>query len=335
MTDKFSRPLRDLRISVIDRCNFRCPYCMPSDKYGKNHQFMPKKDWLSAGEIKRIAQLFMQLGVEKVRLTGGEPLLRKDILDIVSNLSSLPNLNDLALTTNGSFLADKAKDLKALGLDRITISLDSIDKGIFREMSGGKGNLDNVLNGIEVARKVGLGPIKLNVVIQKEVNDSSVLDLLDYFRGTGVIVRFIEFMDVGTLNNWKLDHVVSSADLLEIISRKWKLVPVKKNYFGEVARRYSYQDGQGEIGFISSVSKPFCGDCNRARISADGTIYTCLFASKGMNIRNFMRSGSTDNDLMNILQKQWRERVDRYSELRKDVVKKKKLSRIEMYTMGG
>ena len=335
INDKFSRPLRDLRISVIDRCNFRCPYCMPVDTYGENHIFLPKKNWLSSGEIKRIAQIFTQLGVEKIRLTGGEPLLRKDIFEIISNLNSLSNLNDFALTINGSLLAVRAKDLKKAGLKRITVSLDSIDEKIFKKMSGGKGSLDSVLHGISTAKKVGLGPIKLNVVIQKGLNDHRVLDLLDYYRGTGIIVRFIEYMDVGTLNNWKQDQVVSSSELLKNISKKWNLIPIENNYIGEVASRYSYEDGQGEIGFISSVTKPFCGDCNRARISADGSIYTCLFSSKGMNIRSLMRGGASDNDLMNVCQNIWRSRTDRYSELRKSNTKKNKPSRVEMYTMGG
>ena len=335
VTDALSRPLRDLRISVIDRCNYRCPYCMPAEIYGDDHEFMPRHHWLTAGELKRIAGLFMQLGVTKLRLTGGEPLLRRDIVDIVGKLSSLPGLEDLALTTNGTLLADKAKDLKAAGLRRVTVSVDSLDEAVFREMSGGRGDIQNVLDGISVAQSAGLNPIKLNVVVQKGKNDETVMDLLDHFRGSGLILRFIEYMDVGTLNGWRLDEVVSSKELVEKISARWKLVPLERNYRGEVAQRYAFEDGKGEIGFISSVSEPFCGACHRARLSADGTIYTCLFASEGVNLRGPLRGGISDADLVGLLQNVWRQRTDRYSELRGESTKTSPESRIEMYRMGG
>ena len=333
--DTWHRPLRDLRISVIDRCNYRCPYCMPDEVYGDGYEFLPRRHWLTPGEIKRVAGLFMQLGVTKLRVTGGEPLLRKDIVEIVSGLKELPGL-DLALTTNGALLAGLAGELKAAGLNRITISLDSLDDAVFKQMSGEKGNITNVLEGIEAARIVGLSPIKLNVVVQKGKNDHTVLDLVDHFRGSGAIVRFIEYMDVGTLNGWRLDEVVTSKVLMEQIDERWSLKPVEPNYRGEVAQRYVFEDGQGEIGFISSVSEPFCGDCHRARLSADGTIYTCLFAKQGICVREQLRAGASDADLIGLLQNLWRHRTDRYSEQRgKETTKKVSKSRIEMYRMGG
>ncbi len=335
VTDTLSRPLRDLRISVTDRCNYRCPYCMPADIYGEDYEFLPRQHWLTAGELKRVAGVFMQLGVTKLRLTGGEPLLRRDIVDIVGKLSSLPGLDDLALTTNGTRLAERARDLQAAGLRRVTVSVDSLDETVFRDMSGGRGDIQNVLEGIEAAQKAGLGPIKLNVVIQKGKNDHTVMDLLDFVRGSGLILRFIEYMDVGTLNGWRLDEVVSSKELVEKISARWPLEPLDRNYQGEVARRYAFTDGQGEIGFISSVSEPFCGACHRARLSADGTIYTCLFASEGINLRGPLRGGASDADLVGLLQNIWRRRADRYSELREKNTDESRESRIEMYRIGG
>lgn len=333
--DALSRPLRDLRISVIDRCNYRCPYCMPADIYGADFKFMPRHDWLTAGELKRIAGLFMQLGVTKLRLTGGEPLLRRDIVDIVAKLSSLSGLDDLALTTNGTLLAERASDLKAAGLRRVTVSLDSLDEAVFREMSGGRGDIQSVLDGITAAQSAGLSPIKLNVVVQKGKNDHTVMGLLDHVRGSGLIVRFIEYMDVGTLNGWTLDEVVSSRELVEKISARWPLQPLDRNYLGEVAQRYAFLDGQGEIGFVSSVSEPFCGACHRARLSADGTIYTCLFASEGINLRGPLRGGASDGDLVGLLQNIWRQRTDRYSELRQKNTDATRETRIEMYRIGG
>ena len=334
--DAWGRLLRDLRISVIDRCNYRCPYCMPAEVYGEGYEFLPRPHWLTPGEIKRIAGLFMQLGVKKLRVTGGEPLLRRDIVEIVSALKELRGL-DLALTTNGSLLAERAEGLKAAGLNRITVSLDSLDEAVFKEMSGEKGDVSSVLEGIEAARDVGLSPIKLNVVVQKSKNDHTVLDLVDHFRGSGAIVRFIEYMDVGTLNGWRMDEVVASRTLMQQISDRWPLKPVEPNYRGEVARRYVFEDGQGEVGFISSVSEPFCGDCHRARLSADGTIYTCLFARHGICVRENIRGGASDADLIGLLQNLWRNRTDRYSEERgKDGgAEKTPKSRIEMYRMGG
>jgi cyclic pyranopterin phosphate synthase len=337
--DRLARPLRDLRISVIDRCNYRCPYCMPAELFGENHQFLPRAHWLTAGEIKRIASVFLQLGVKKLRLTGGEPLLRRDIVDIVAGLAELHGAEDLAITTNGSRLAEHAAALKKAGLKRITVSLDSLDPEVFREMNGGRGELDVVLGGIEAARAQGF-PIKLNTVVERGKNDSQVLDLVRRFRGTGVIVRFIEYMDVGTVNGWQPKQVVPSKELLARLREHWALSPVGSNYRGEVAKRYAFDDGQGEIGFISSVSEPFCGDCHRARLSADGTVYTCLFASSGTDLRTALRSGASDTDLVGLLQNVWRNRTDRYSEIRGRLLEHKpegteKPERVEMYRMGG
>ncbi len=333
--DTLGRQLRDLRISVIDRCNYRCPYCMPTEIYGDSFEWLPRQHWLTPGEIKRVAGLFTQLGVNKLRVTGGEPLLRRDIVEIVAALSSIPGIDDLALTTNGTLLAERAASLKAAGLKRITVSLDSMDEQVFRAMSGNRGELQSVLDGIGAAHAAGLSPIKINVVVQKGKNDHTVLDLLDHFRGTGIIVRFIEYMDVGTLNGWSLDEVVTSKQLVDMISSRWALEPLERNYRGEVAQRYRFVDGQGEVGFISSVSEPFCGDCHRARLSADGTVYTCLFSANGTSLREVLRSGASDADIVGLLQNIWRHRKDRYSELRGKETKTVDISKVEMYRMGG
>jgi len=333
--DTLGRVLRDLRISVIDRCNYRCPYCMPADVYGENYAWLPRKHWLTPGEIKRVAGLFTQLGVTKLRITGGEPLLRKDIVEIVAGLSTVPGIEDIALTTNGTLLAERAAQLKEAGLERITISLDSMDEAVFSAMSGQRGELANVLAGIEAARDAGLAPVKINVVVQRGKNDHTVLDLLEHFRGTGAIVRFIEYMDVGTLNGWRLEEVVTSKQLVEMIAARWPLEPLQRNYRGEVAQRYAFADGQGEIGFISSVSEPFCGDCHRGRLSADGTVYTCLFATNGTPLREILRSGASDADIVGLLQNIWRHRGDRYSELRGEATKRMRTAKVEMYRMGG
>jgi cyclic pyranopterin phosphate synthase len=337
--DRLMRPLRDLRISVIDRCNYRCPYCMPAELFGENHQFLPRAHWLTPGEIKRVASVFLQLGVTKLRLTGGEPLLRRDIVEIVAGLAELRGADDLAITTNGSRLAEHAAALKQAGLQRITVSLDSLDAEVFKEMNGGRGDLDVVLRGIEAARAVGF-PIKLNTVVERGKNDHTVLELVERFRGTGVIVRFIEYMDVGTVNGWQPKQVVPSKELLARLRERWPLSPMSSNYRGEVAKRYAFDDGQGEIGFISSVSEPFCGDCHRARLSADGTVYTCLFAASGTELRTPLRAGASDTDLVGLLLYVWRNRTDRYSEIRGRLLEHtpegvEKPERVEMYRMGG
>jgi cyclic pyranopterin phosphate synthase len=333
--DLLGRGVRDLRLSVIDRCNYRCPYCMPEEIYGENYRFLSRKDWLTAGEIRRVAQVFTRLGVDKIRITGGEPLLRKDIATVVGHLQELVGVTDLALTTNGTRLASQAEALRQAGLTRVTVSLDSLDAEVFAAMSGGRGAVADVLAGIDAAKAAGLAPIKINVVVQRGRNDHTVLELLEHFRGSGHIVRFIEFMDVGTLNRWELKQVVTSQQLRDQIHERWPLQPLTQNYRGEVATRYAFEDGAGEVGFISSVSEPFCGDCHRARLAADGTLYTCLFADTGINLRDPLRAGATDSELTGLIQRTWRQREDRYSELRSGDAGERPLKRVEMYRMGG
>jgi cyclic pyranopterin phosphate synthase len=311
---------------------------MPAALY-EHHEFLPRAHWLTAGEIKRVAALFVQLGVRKLRLTGGEPLLRRDIVEIVAGLVELQGADDIALTTNGSRLAEHATALRDAGLHRLTVSLDSLDPAVFKEMNGGRGDLDTVLAGIDAARRAGF-PLKLNVVVERGKNDHTVLDLVEHFRGTGVIVRFIEYMDVGTVNGWQRSQVMPSKELLARLNERWPLVPLDSNYRGEVAKRYAFSDGGGEIGFISSVSEPFCGDCQRARLSADGTVYTCLFAAQGTDLRGPLRAGANDSELVGLLQNVWRHRQDRYSELRGRLLEHKSAdapatTRVEMYRMGG
>jgi len=331
--DTRGRGLRDLRISVIDRCNFRCPYCMPAEIYGEGHEFLRRSEWLTPGEIRRVASLFQRLGVSKLRITGGEPLLRKDLDEIVEGLASLDGIEDIALTTNGSRLAECAHDLRRAGLKRITVSIDSVDAEIFSAMSGDRGSLESALAGIEAAKDAGFLAIKVNATVLKGLNDHSFLDLVEYFRDSGVIVRFIEFMDVGTLNGWKAEQVVASETLRDLIDARWPLEPLEQNYRGEVAKRYAFRDGSGEIGFISSVTEPFCGDCHRARVSANGTLYTCLFANTGQDLRGPIRAGASDADLVALMQNVWRNRTDRYSEIRGRTIKPS--DRVEMYRMGG
>ena len=290
--DQLGRPLHDLRISVMDRCNFRCPYCMPKDQFHENYRFLKSHERLSFDEIVRLARLFASLGVNKLRLTGGEPLLRTNLADLVGDLTGIPGIEDIALTTNGVLLAQHAVDLQANGLKRITVSLDTLDKDIFARMSGGFGALEQVLNGIDAAIAAGLTPVKINAVIERGVNDHTALDLIDHFRGMPVIVRFIEFMDVGNRNAWRPEMVVPSRELAARIGERWPMHPIGENYRGEVAQRWRFDDGMGEIGFISSVSQPFCGTCSRARLSSDGKFYTCLFATHGLDLRAAMRGGA-------------------------------------------
>ena len=334
--DALGRPLHDLRISLLDRCNFRCPYCMPETEFHADFEFLRKHQLLSHEEILKIAAVAVSLGVSKLRLTGGEPLLDKKIVSLIQSLARLSGVDDLALTTNGTLLATVADDLATAGLNRVTISLDSLDPDVFRAMSGNRGDLERVMSGIAAAETAGLEPIKINVVVQRGVNDHTVLDLLDHFRGTGHIVRLIEFMDVGNRNGWKMDQVVPSIELLRMVEARWPLHAAGRNYPGEVARRYQYVDGEGEIGFISSVTKPFCGACSRARLSADGVLYTCLFATSGTNLREPLRNGADDAELADILGRIWLQRADRYSELRRpEVAEKHALSKVEMYRIGG
>lgn len=334
--DTLGRPMQDLRISLLDRCNFRCPYCMPAAQYTEDYQFLTRAARLSHDEIERIASIAVGLGVSKLRLTGGEPLLDKHVVDLVGRLRRIGGVEDLALTTNGVLLAPVARHLADAGLQRVTISLDSIDDAVFAEMSGGRGDLGKVFEGIEAAEKAGLDPVKINIVVQRGVNDHTLLDTLAHFRGTGHIVRLIEFMDVGSRNGWSMDQVVPSKDVLHAINARWPLHPVSRNYAGEVASRYQYLDGQGEIGFISSVTDPFCGACSRARLSADGTLYTCLFATAGTDLRGPLRNGAGDRQLEEIIANVWSNRSDRYSETRRpEPVEKPLQNKVEMYRMGG
>jgi cyclic pyranopterin phosphate synthase len=334
--DTLSRPLQDLRISVLDQCNFRCPYCMPEAEFNADYQFLKKQERLTHEEIFRLAGIAVSLGVSKLRLTGGEPLLDKRLPELVARLASIADVEDLALTTNGMLLGPVAQKLAEAGLHRITISLDSLDAEVFQRMNGNRGDVSTVLAGIAAAESAGLGPIKINAVIQRGVNDHTVLELLEHFRGTAHIVRLIEYMDVGNRNGWRMDQVVASRDLLKSIHARWPLRAVGKQYAGEVARRYQYLDGAGEIGFISSVTEPFCGACSRARLSADGVLYTCLFANTGTSLRDPMRNGATDEELGSILRQVWNAREDRYSELRQPIRNEQPLvNKVEMYRIGG
>jgi len=334
--DSFGRPLQDLRISLIDRCNFRCPYCMPESKYPADYRFLAKQQKLSHQEILTVAGAAVRLGVTKLRLTGGEPLLDKKVAGLVQQLSKLRGVEDLALTTNATLLAPVAGELAAAGLHRVTVSLDSLDPQVFRAMSGNRGDLPKVLQGIEAAEHAGLTPIKINAVVQRGVNEHTVLDLLQHFRGTQHVVRLIEFMDVGNRNGWTLDQVVPSKELLKMIHRQWPLRAVGRNYPGEVARRYEYLDGGGEIGFISSVTEPFCGACSRARLSAEGVLYTCLFATNGTSLREPLRDGAGEAEIADILRQVWLKRSDRYSETRHLLPQEAPLvSKVEMYHIGG
>jgi cyclic pyranopterin phosphate synthase len=334
--DRLGRPLHDLRISVMDRCNFRCPYCMPKEQFHENYQFLKSRERLSFDEITRLTKLFATLGVRKVRLTGGEPLLRANLADLVGDLTSIPGIDDIALTTNGVLLANHAVDLHANGLKRITVSLDTLDNDIFARLSGGFGALDQVLGGIDAAIAAGLAPVKINAVIERGVNDHTALDVVEHFRGTPVIVRFIEFMDVGNRNHWRPDMVVPSRELAERINTRWPMQPVSQNYRGEVAERWRFDDGGGEVGFISSISQPFCGACSRARLSSEGRFYTCLFATQGIDLRGPMRDGADDAELLRIIRGAWVARTDRYSELREEVRRDlPETKKIEMYYIGG
>jgi cyclic pyranopterin phosphate synthase len=330
--DALGRHLRDLRISVTDHCNFRCTYCMPKEIFGKDYKFLPHADLLTFEEITRLARIFVAEGVEKIRLTGGEPLLRKKIEVLIEMLAAIPGI-DLTLTTNGSLLARKAKALKAAGLQRITVSLDSLDDNTFCAMNDVDFPVAQVLEGIDAAADAGLRPVKINMVVKRGLNESSILPMARRFHGTGHIVRFIEFMDVGTSNGWKMDEVVPSAEVVKIIDAEMPLEPVEANYTGEVAERWRYVDGGGEIGVISSVTQAFCSTCTRARLSPEGSLYTCLFASRGDDFRALLRSGKSDEEIAGFLRALWSVRDDRYSELRSEATAP--LPKIEMSYIGG
>ena len=334
--DTLSRPMHDLRISVMDRCNFRCPYCMPRETFHERYRFLGSHERLSFDEIVRLARLFVQLGVRKLRLTGGEPLLRANLPDLIGDLTAIPGVEDVALTTNGVLLARYAGELKAAGLKRVTVSLDSLDDAVFARMSGGFGGVAEVLDGIEAARRAELTPVKVNAVVQRGVNDHTALGLVERFRGTGVIVRFIEYMDVGNRNHWSSDLVVPSRELAAQIGARWPLAPLRPDYRGEVAERYAFADGAGEVGFISSVSQPFCGDCSRARLSSDGVLYSCLFATHGTSLRDALRGGASDDALLEQIRATWSKRTDRYSELRASLRPQvHEQPKVEMFYIGG
>lgn len=320
LSDKLGRPLRDLRISVTDRCNFRCVYCMPKEVFDKDYQFLPHGLLLSFEEITRVAKIFIAHGVEKIRLTGGEPLLRKHIEKLVEMLASLTTLDgkplDLTMTTNGSLLKKKAQSLKDAGLKRVTVSLDSLDDATFKRMNDVDFPVADVLDGIEAAHQVGLGPIKVNMVVKGGVNDQEIVPMARHFKGSPVILRFIEYMDVGASNGWKMDEVIPSAEVVRRISEHMPLEEIEPNYTGETAERWRYTDGSGEIGVISSVTQAFCSDCNRARLSTEGKLFTCLFATGGHDLRALLRSGHSDEEIIAAIAHLWALREDRYSELR-------------------
>ncbi len=332
LTDTLNRPLRDLRISVTDRCNFRCVYCMPKEIFGAEYPYLRRDEILTFEEIARLARIFVTHGVRKIRLTGGEPLVRKDVHLLVKMLAEIPNL-DLTLTTNGALLAKQAQALKDAGLKRVSVSLDSLDDEIFKAMNDVDFPVAKVLEGMEAAALVGLEPIKVNMVVKRGVNESSILPMARYFREKGYILRFIEYMDVGHTNGWRMDDVVSSAEVIRIINAEMPLEPIDPNYRGEVAERWRYTDGSGEIGVISSVTQAFCRDCNRARISAEGKLYTCLFAIKGHDLKSLIRSGSSDGEISEMIARIWSKRTDRYSELRSENTAS--LPKVEMSHIGG
>ena len=330
--DTLGRPLHDLRISVTDRCNFRCVYCMPKEVFGKDFQFLPRAEILTFEEIERLAQIFVSLGVQKIRLTGGEPLVRRNLEVLVEKLAKIGEL-DLTLTTNGSLLSQKAQPLAEAGLRRVTVSLDSLDDATFKRMNDADFPVAKVLAGIEAAHAAGLAPIKINMVTKRGVNETSIVPMARYFKGTGMTLRFIEFMDVGSTNGWRLDDVVPAREIIAMIDREMPLEPVQSGYRGEVAARYRYKDGGGEIGVISSVTQPFCADCTRARLSADGALYTCLFATQGHDLRALLRSGASDEEISSAIAAVWTERTDRYSDLRSEQTAG--LHKIEMSFIGG
>ena len=332
LLDTLGRPVRDLRISVTDRCNFRCVYCMPKEVFGRDYQFLERRELLTFEEIDRLARAFVRHGVQKIRLTGGEPLVRRDLEHLIELLAGIEGA-ELTLTTNGSLLPQKAQALRAAGLRRVTVSLDSLDDEVFRTMNDVDFPVSRVLEGIEAAAAAGLSPVKVNMVVKRGVNEKDVLPMAQHFHASGHILRFIEYMDVGHTNGWRMDDVVPSAEVLSAIDAELPLEPVEPNYRGEVARRWRYRDGGGEIGLISSVTQPFCGGCTRARLSAEGRLFTCLFARRGHDLRALVRDGATDEELDDAVATIWRGRSDRYSEVRTAATAA--LPKVEMSYIGG
>ena len=332
LIDTLNRPLRDLRISVTDRCNFRCVYCMPKEIFGTDYKFLHRDQVLTFEEITRLTKIFVAHGVKKIRLTGGEPLVRKDLPDLIAMLAAIPNL-DLTMTTNGSLLPKFAQALKDAGLKRVTVSLDSLDNAIFKSMNDVDFPVEKVIEGLDAAAAVGLGPIKVNMVVKRGVNENSILPMARFFREKGYILRFIEYMDVGHSNGWRMDEVVPSAEIVKMINAEMPLESADPNYPGEVAGRWRYKDGKGEIGMISSVTQAFCRDCNRARITAEGQLYTCLFAVKGHDFRALLRDGTSDDAISQEIARVWNKRTDRYSEIRSENTTA--LPKVEMSHIGG
>lgn len=332
ISDSLGRPIRDLRVSVTDRCNFRCVYCMPKEVFGREHQFLEREQLLTFEEIARLANIFKDLGVQKIRLTGGEPLVRRDLERLVEMLAAIPEL-DLTLTTNGSLLAKKAVALKEAGLQRVTVSLDSLDNVVFKSMNDVGFPVERVLEGIQAAAAAGLKPVKVNMVVKRGVNEQSVLPMARFFRAEGHILRFIEYMDVGHSNGWRLSDVVPAAEVIRLIDAEMPLELMTPNYPSEVANRWRYRDGGGEVGVIASVTQPFCHDCTRARLSAEGSLYTCLFGTKGHDLRALSRAGASDAEVTERIRSIWRIRDDRYSEIRS--ANTPDLPKIEMSYIGG
>jgi GTP 3',8-cyclase len=332
IVDTRGRPLRDLRISVTDRCNFRCTYCMPKEVFGKDFQFLDREQLLTFGEIHRLTRIFRDQGIEKVRITGGEPLVRRKLERLIEMLAYHQDL-DLTLTTNGSLLKQKAADLKAAGLKRVTVSLDALDNETFMKMNDVDFPVEKVLEGIDEADRVGLAPVKINMVVKRGVNEHSVVPMAKYFKGSGHILRFIEFMDVGSTNGWQMDTVVPSRELAAMIAAEFPIEPIEANYRGEVAERWRYLDGSGEVGFISSVTQAFCRDCTRARLSAEGQLFTCLFATQGTDLRSLIRNEASDDEIADAIRRVWSVRTDNYSEIR--TAETAKLRKVEMSYIGG
>ena len=334
VTDQFSRPIRDIRVSITDRCNFRCVYCMPKEFFGSNHAFLHRKELLTFEEIDMVIRAFVANGVKKVRITGGEPMVRRNLPELIGRLSTTDGVEDLSMTTNASLLsATAAKELKNAGLQRITISLDAINNDVFNAINDVKFPVKRVLEGIENAKIAGMSPVKVNMVVAKGMNENEILPMVKQFRGTDVILRFIEFMDVGNTNEWQMSKVISAREIIEIIHREFPIHPVSPTYRGEVAKRWKYEDDQGEIGIISSVTEPFCGTCNRARLTAEGKVFTCLFATDGFDLREQIRSGIDGEQLAQVIAGIWSKRSDRYSELRSQISSVK--PKVEMSYVGG
>ena len=334
LTDQFNRPMRDLRISVTDRCNFRCTYCMPKEVFNSKYQFLVRDDLLSFEEITRLVPLFVRHGVHKLRLTGGEPLLRKNLEVLIRELVKIPGIDDIALTTNASILTvEKARELKHAGLKRITVSLDAINESTFKRMNDMDVSVQKVLDGIDNARTAGFDSVKVNMVVQKDRNEDDIVAMAEYFKGSGNVLRFIEYMDVGNTNGWEMNQVVSGKEIIESIQQKFPIEPVDPNYQGEVAKRWCYQDGSGEIGVITSVTQAFCRDCTRLRLSAEGSLYTCLFASAGTDVRRLLREGASDEYISEVIANLWKCRTDRYSELRGENTDG--IHKVEMSYIGG